>query len=309
MVVEALPILGAGLGWLTLLELPFLLIPGLSGTHAGLLWLAGLAALAALVWALATGARIPGAAVRQDRNLIARLGDGPVRRWIVAHVDTKAQGHSMAGRLVAVWLLVLAVGVMSALVAWRLVSGVPPGAAVAGAAGLVSAAGLLAGRGRLRGSSPGARDNGTGLLAALVAADARVEGTGFFFSGAEEFALAGVKAHVERGAAVAAADWVNLDTLTGRGRLYLVSHDRAGATLAATIVPLLQPLGIPVEQRRLPVGILVDSVALARAGARACTISRLDWSDLRRLHTPGDNAEDLDPETAVNVGRALTALG
>ena len=271
--------------------------------------MAGLVALAALVWALATGARIPGAAVRQDRNLIATPGGLPVRRWIVAHVDTKAQGHSMAGRLVAVWLLVLAVGVMTALVAWRAASGVPPGAVVAAAAGLVSAAGLLAGRGRLRGSSPGARDNATGLLAALVAADARPEGTGFILSGAEEFALAGVRAHVERGASVTDADWVNLDTLTGRGRLYLVSHDRAGATLAGAILPLLQPLGIPVEQRRLPAGILVDSVALARAGARACTISRLDWSDLRRLHTPGDTVEDLDPGTAVKVGRALASLG
>jgi hypothetical protein len=309
MVVEALPILGAGLGWLTLLELPFLLIPGLNGTYAGLIWLAGLAALAALVWALATGARIPGAAVRQDQNLIARLGDAPVSRWIVAHVDTKAQGHSMAGRLVAVWLLVLTVGVVTTLVAWRMASGVLPGAAVAGAAGLVSAAGLLAGRGRLRGSSPGARDNATGLLAALVVADARVEGIGFFFSGAEEFALAGMRAHVERGGSVTGADWVNIDTITGRGRLYLVSHDAAGATLAGTLLPLLQPLGTPVEQRRLPAGILVDSVALARAGARACTIARLDWSDLRRLHTPGDSVEDLDPETAEKVGRALTTLG
>ncbi|TFG47596.1 MAG: hypothetical protein E4H38_07875, partial [Gemmatimonadales bacterium] len=158
MVVEALPILGAGLGWLTLLELPFLLIPGLSGAYGGILWLAGLAALAALVWALATGARIPGAALRQDANLIATLGDVPVRRWIVAHVDTKAQGHSMAGRLVAIWLLVLAVGVMTILLAWRIASGIPPGSAVAGTAGLVTAAGLLAGRGRLRGGSPGARD-------------------------------------------------------------------------------------------------------------------------------------------------------
>ena len=274
-----------------------------------MLWLAGLAALAALVWALATGARIPGAAVRQDRNLIATLGSLPVRRWIVAHVDTKAQGHSMAGRLVAVWLMLLAVVVMTALVGWRAAGGAPPGAAVAADAGLVSAAGLLAGRGRLRGSSPGARDNGTGLLAALVAADASVEGMGFFFSGAEEFGLAGMRAHVELGAPVTGADWVNLDTLTGRGRVYLVSHDPAGAALADTVLPLLQPLGIPVRKRRLPAGILVDSVALARGGARACTISRLDWDDLRRMHTPGDTADTLDPGTAMQVGRALTALG
>jgi hypothetical protein len=136
-----------------------------------------------------------------------------------------------------------------------------------------------------------------------------VEGQGFFFSGAEEFALAGARAHVEHGATVTGADWVNLDTLTGRGRVYLVSHDPAGATLAEAILPLLQPLGIPVEKRRLPAGILVDSVALARAGARACTISRLDWEDLRRMHTANDSTEDLDPGTAMGVGRALATLG
>jgi hypothetical protein len=307
--VEALPILGAGIGWLALLELPFLLLPSLSGGYGGALWVAGLTALGTVVWAVATGARIPGAAVRQDANLLATLGDSPVRRWIVAHVDTKAQGHSMAGRLVAVWLLILAVAGITALLAWRMAAGPPPGGAVAAAAGLVSAAGLLASRGRLSGGSPGARDNATGLLAALVAADARVPGIGFLFTGAEEFSLAGARAYAESGVDLGGSEWVNLDTLTDRGRLYLVSHDRSGADLADRIAPLLRALDIPLRKRRLPAGVLVDSVALSRAGAQACTISRLDWQDFRLIHTSRDSLDGLDPATAIRVGGALTRVG
>ena len=40
-----------------------------------------------------------GGGAREDANLIATRGGVPVRRWIVAHLDTKAQRHSMAGRL------------------------------------------------------------------------------------------------------------------------------------------------------------------------------------------------------------------
>jgi hypothetical protein len=308
MAVEALPILGAGIVWLTLLELPFLFLPALNPMYGAVLWLAGLVALGALVWAIANGARIPGAVVRQDANLIATLGETPVRRWIVAHVDTKAQGHSMAGRLLALWLLIAAAGGMTALLLWRIAAGPPPGAAIAAGAGLVTAAGVLARRGRLTGQSPGARDNATGLLAAMVAADARVPGIGFLFTGAEEFALAGARAHAESGFE-RAGEWINLDTLTGRGRLYLVSHDRAGAELADRIAPSLHSLALPLRKRRLPAGILVDSVALAHAGARACTISRLDWGDLRVMHTPRDTADGLDTTTAVRVGRALTEVG
>ena len=59
-------------------------------------------------WAVAT---------REDANLIATRGGVPVRRWIVAHLDTKAQTQSMAGRLVAVWVIGMAVAALAALVA------------------------------------------------------------------------------------------------------------------------------------------------------------------------------------------------
>ena len=308
--LNAFPLLGAGLGWLTLLEIPLLLVGTLPGLLAPLVWWAGATALGLLAWGIGAGVEVPGAERREDANLVATRGNGPVRRWIVAHVDTKAQGHSMAGRLLAVWVMILAGLAMSGLSLWRTVSGAQlPGAAVAAAAGLSVAAGALAGRGRLRGSSPGARDNGTGLFAALIAAEvARDDGVGFLFTGAEEFGLVGARAFLRDGGTLGAVEVLNLDTLTDRGDLYLVAHDARGRILAEELLPAFLLAAPRVVVRRLPLGIMTDSLPLARAGSRAVTLARLDWSDLRRLHTPADTTEDLGLGTAEAVGRAVGAL-
>jgi hypothetical protein len=55
------------------------------------------------------------------------------------------------------------------------------------------------------------------------------------------------------------------------------------------------------------VGILVDSLPLARAGAAAITIGRLTWDTLRLIHTPRDVPEGLSLESAERVGRAIAA--
>ena len=308
--LNAFPLLGAGLGWLTLLEIPLLLIGTLPGLLAPLVWCAGALALGVLAWGIGTGIEVPGAERREDANIVATRGDGPVRRWIVAHVDTKAQGHSMAGRLAAVWVIIVAGLLMTTLSLWRAARGAPtPAAPVAAAAGRSLAAGVLAGRGRLRGTSPGARDNGTGLLAALLAAEGtRDEGVGFLFTGAEEFGMVGVRAFLRGEGTLGAADVLNLDTLTDRGALYLVAHDSRGRTLAEELLPALRHAAPRVVVRRLPIGIMTDSLPVARAGSRALTIARLDWSDLQRLHTSRDTTEELGLDTAEAVGRALGAL-
>jgi hypothetical protein len=53
------------------------------------------------------------------------------------------------------------------------------------------------------------------------------------------------------------------------------------------------------------VGILVDSLPLAQAGARAVTVGRLTRRTLRLIHTPADRPEGLSLELAEAVGRAL----
>ena len=97
---------------------------------------------------------------------------------------------------------------------------------------------------------------------------------------------------------------MNFDTLDDTGPLYVVSHDRRGDAVARARAEAFAGLDFPVRTRRLPIGILADSLPFSRAGAVALTVARLDWSTLRRIHTPRDTADGLGFETAARVGCA-----
>jgi hypothetical protein len=60
-----------------------------------------------------------------------------------------------------------------------------------------------------------------------------------------------------------------------------------------------------VQQRRLPLGILTDSLPLARVARGAITLARLDWGTLRRVHTRADAPGTVGYATALAVGQAL----
>jgi len=306
--LNAFPLTGAGLGWLAILQIPLLLMPALPRWGALLVWIGGLGGVLALSvgTALGWGAR---ADVREDATLVARRGAAPVRRWIVAHTDTKAQGHSMAGRLVAVWAVLAAIAAFTLLAVLRLGGALQPAPVAAAALGTL-VAGFLAGRGRLRGTTTGARDNGSGLVAALAAAEASIDpATGILLTGAEEFGLVGARILAQtRPELIRGTDVVNLDTLDERGTLSLVSHDARGRALAGRLAPLFASPDMAVRERRLPVGIFVDSYPLARAGSRAVTIGRLDWGTLRLIHTPRDSRDTLSFGTAVRIGRILGSM-
>lgn len=303
-----LPVFGAGLGALGLLLLPAITSDTLPGWTAPLLLGGGLAVIAMLALGVGLGWIPIGGSAREDANLIATRGPGPVRRWIVAHLDTKAQAQSMAGRLVAVWFLLLSLAALTGLALARLWGPLPLVLAAAGA-GLAVVAGALAGGGRLRGGSPGARDNGTGVAGALAAAEA-LQGadTGILITGAEEFGLVGARIFAaEWGGTITGSVIVNLDTIDQEGQLALVSHDARGMELARRVAPGLATVGLPIRLRRLPLGILTDSVPFARRGIPALTIGRLTWRTLRRIHTPADTAEGLSLDTAIRIGQALAA--
>ena len=305
--LNAFPIFGAGLGWLTLLQIPLLTLPAVPRAAALLVLGAGLVALALVVRGVALGWPDRGAALREDANLVAVPPGGGVTRWVAAHVDTKAQGHSMAGRLVAVWVCVASILVLGLSAIVRL-SGPVSAPLVAGAAGLAIAGGVLAGRGRLRGATPGARDNASGIVAVLAAAEAvrGGAGLGILLTGAEEFGLVGARILAEtRPELVRGREVINVDTVDERGALSIVSHDAAGKGLAGALGPRLAGIGPVVRFRRLPLGIFVDSYPLARAGARAVTVARLDWGTLRLIHTPRDTEIGISFETAEAVGRAI----
>jgi peptidase M28-like protein len=304
--LRAFPIFGAGLGGLALVLLPFLASNHLPAWASLALWLPGLLALAVVAGGIGLGWVPLGEAPREDANLIATRG-APPRRWIVAHLDSKAQGHSMAGRLVAVWTVGLAIGVLTLLTLFRLSGALPPVWLGIGA-GLALVAGLLAGRGRLRGRSLGARDNGTGIVAALAAAEACSDPkVGILITGAEEFGLVGARVFARLAGDLQEVEFVNVDTVDQEGALYLVSHNATGERLARRVEPLLSSLALPLKRRRLPLGIFVDSAPLARAHAPAITIGRLTWGTLRRIHTPADTPDELSLDTANRIGRAIVS--
>ena len=125
-------------------------------------------------------------------------------------------------------------------------------------------------------------------------------------TGAEEFGLVGARVFGQLEARrLAGVEVVNFDTIDQEGELYLVSHDRRGAGLAARYARRVAGLGAAVRPRRLPLGILVDSLPLARAGAAAITVGRLTWGTLRRIHTPRDVPEGLSLDFAERTGRAI----
>jgi hypothetical protein len=302
----AFPLFGAGLGGLTLLILPLLLFDGPPPWAAFALAAIGLGALGLLAFGVGAGWMPIGRETREDANVLAVRGDRPVRRWLVAHLDTKAQGQSMAGRLVSVWAVIAALVMLLGVALFRLDGPVPVGATLPAVA-LSVIAGALAGGGRLRGRTLGARDNGSGVVAALAAAERLTDpGVGVLITGAEEFGMVGARVFAGlEGSRLDGVEIVNFDTLDQEGDLYLVSHDRRGARLAAQQASGLAGLGPRVLPRRLPLGILVDSLPLARAGAVAITIGRLTWGTLRRIHTAEDVPDGLSLELAERVGQAI----
>jgi hypothetical protein len=303
--LRAFPIFGAGLGWLALVLFPLLVFSRPPEWVALAVWVGGLAALIVVSTGIGLGWVSLGEPLREDANLIATRGQGTPTRWIVAHLDSKAQAHSMAGRLVAVWFVGLAVTGLSALAVFRFQA--PVSVVLAGPAVVCAVmAGVLAGRGRLAGRSLGARDNGTGVVAALAAAAVSDDRIAILITGAEEFGLVGARVFARLTPNLAEAEFVNIDTVDQEGKLYLVSHNRIGDPLVASLESQLAELTLPIKRRRLPLGIFVDSAPLASARARAVTVGRLTWRTLRCIHTPADTPDGLSFRTAEQVGAAIT---
>jgi hypothetical protein len=303
--LRAFPIFGAGLGGLALVLFPLLVSGTVPPWAASAVLVLGLVALAIVATGIGLGWVHLGEGLREDANLIATRGPVSPRRWVVAHLDSKAQGQSMAGRLIAVWLIGLAIVALTALALGRIAGPLSPGLAGAGAA-MAVLAGFLAGRGRLRGRSRGARDNGTGVVAALAAAAVPDSSVGILITGAEEFGLVGARVFAKLSTGLADTEFVNIDTVDQEGMLYLVSHDAGGERLARAVEPQLLVMGLPMRRRRLPLGIFVDSAPLARV-APAMTVGRLTWRTLRCIHTEADTPEGLSFRAAEQVGKAIAS--
>ena len=61
----------------------------------------------------------------------------------------------------------------------------------------------------------------------------------------------------------------------------------------------------PARVRRMPLGMLLDSVALTDAGWRSVTVSRGSFASLRRVHTREDSLQYLRGDGIAKTARAL----
>jgi hypothetical protein len=61
----------------------------------------------------------------------------------------------------------------------------------------------------------------------------------------------------------------------------------------------------PTRVRRMPLGLLLDSVALTESGWRSVTVSRGSLASLRRVHTRADSLERLRGDGISPTARAL----
>lgn len=303
--LTAVSLSGAGLGWVTLVLTPLLVLP-LPGWPVTLVGIGALGLVALLAVGTAEGYLPSGAPQVEAVNLVAEQGSP--RLWLVAHADSKGQRFSLAARVAAVVALVVASAGLLVLLVVR--AGAPVAWwSVAPVAVLATMGGAVLSASRPLDTSPGAVDNATGVIAALVAAERLRErgDIGILITDAEELGLEGARAWVRE--LRHAGRFINFDGLDDRGAFRVVRHDRPAAVrslavegVAQECSRILRRRGELVVEKRPPPGVMVDGSALASVGMAGVTLSRGDWRTLAVLHTPGDVVSRVSLTSAVTAG-------
>jgi hypothetical protein len=240
-------------------------------------------------------------------NLVATWGSETPRVWLVAHVDSKSQPVPSLARVagivllgVALLLAATAVGLQLAALPHRMLWWAALGLAAVGAPPVLAS--VVGTR------SDGAVDNASGVAAVLAAAVAvRPESMfGVLLPSAEELGLAGARAWARD---VRPATALNCDGVDDAGELTIMYSGAAPTPLIETLVAVAPR---PPRVRRMPLGLLTDSVALADRGWTTVTVSRGSLATLRRVHTPQDSLARLRgdgiDEVATLLARAVEAL-
>lgn len=227
-------------------------------------------------------------------NLLGVRPRTRVAVWLVAHYDSKGQPLSMAARL----LLAAACAGATAAGIGAVVAGAPPLAIVP--AGLL--AGLFLTMNRVHNSSPGAVDNGSGVVTALATVDTLSASlpVGLIFLDAEEWGLRGARALLrERANLLHDTTVVNFDGIDDRGRPIAFVH-RPG--------PTVDRIAGALGARRLRwLPVVVDGLALRHAARECVTIMRGGWGTARVVHTPRDTADRLMLDGAREVAQVVAA--
>jgi hypothetical protein len=156
--------------------------------------------------------------------------------------------------------------------------------------------------------SDGALDNASGVAAVLRAASMipRELAVGVLLPSAEELGLAGARAFARQ---VGRAVGLNCDGVDDDGEVTLMY---ASEKPSALLDVMRRAATGTVRERRMPLGLLTDSVALADRGWSTVTVSRGSIRTLRRIHTPADSLAALRgdgiDEVATLLARAAEAL-
>jgi hypothetical protein len=242
-------------------------------------------------------------------NLVATRGGAAPRIWLVAHLDSKSQPIPSLLRVAGLVVLATALAVVIAAVLLTLAGASLRmlwwlGAALATVGGVPVLASTIGN------DSNGALDNASGVATVLEAARSSTRDVpiGVLLPSAEELGLAGARAWArdrrgEKGVAI------NCDGVDDGGALTIMY---SGMPSIEVIDAIRAAANEPVRVRRMPLGLLLDSVALTEAGWRSVTVSCGAFSSLQRVHTRNDSLARLRGDgisrTATVLARAAEAL-
>jgi Zn-dependent M28 family amino/carboxypeptidase len=217
-------------------------------------------------------------------------------------VDSKSQ--PLPTRLRMAGIAVLGSGVLLTLVAVALTLGGDSSRTVLWmlCAFLAVSGGGAAVASVVRNDSPGAVDNASGVAAVLSAAvslDASAA-VGVLIPSAEELGLAGARAWI-RAHGAEQGFVLNCDGVDDQGEMTLM-YTR---TKPEPIVNAVGSAAGALQVRRMPPGLLLDSVAFADAGWSAATLSHGSMRTLARVHTRFDSLEALRGAQIDSMARVL----
>ena len=236
-------------------------------------------------------------------NLVARRGTESPKVWLVAHLDSKSQPIPSKTRVLGIASIAVAIVLAIAAVVLTLTTGSPRTLLWIVACGLAVVGGGVAAASVVGNESPGAVDNASGVAAVLSAA-AKLDpaaAVGVLIPSAEELGLAGARAWV-RAHGAERAFVLNCDGVDDQGELTVMYTRSLPITLAEAVRAAASGA---VRVRRMPPGLLLDSVAFTDAGWSAVTVSHGSMRTLARIHTPFDSLDVLDGRSIEHVSTVL----
>ncbi len=276
---------------------------------AGAISVLGLGTMAVLGrWLARYGTRRLG--LLRERGVLMEFtrADAAPRVWLCAHLDTKSQPVPTLVR--GIGIAVTAIGLLGSV---ALVALATAGVTVTVHWWIASAFVTLAGAipvmlSMVTNRSPGALDNASGV-AAVVEAARQLHGAdvGVLITDAEELGLAGARAWPTVSQVAPGTIVLNCDGVDDRGGNLVMHSARRPARLLDAVAAGAERDGIGYRARRLPLGVLTDSVAFADAGYPSVTFSRGSRTSLLRVHTRRDDLRRLRGTGIADVAGLMAA--